>query len=261
MSSPVIRKFKLKISSETTLRQPGQAVTAGLQRAFSPQAILRRRLALALLSISLATPGYAQFGSEWPNTDPEKTNIDITEIMSGGPPKDGIPSIDEPEFVDQASAEKWLDPREPVISLAIDEEARAYPLQILMWHEIVNDEVAGVPVSVTFCPLCNASIAFDRRLDGEIYDFGTTGRLGRQKAGGNSSPAKSSSVNCWARPLTEFPRRLSRSRRFGSPGPTASCYPETPVTAAITGRIPTAVTTRLTISRFFFPIRWIHVCP
>jgi hypothetical protein len=62
-----------------------------------------------------------------------------------------------------------------VISLAGD--ARAYPVQILMWHEIANDTVGGVPVSVTFCPLCNAAIVFDRRLDGRVLDFGTTGRL------------------------------------------------------------------------------------
>jgi len=170
-------KYSGRSSDETTRRTTSRAATAGLHRVFARRAISRRGVLLAWLSIFLATPAYAQFGSEWPNTDPEKTNIDITEIMSGGPPKDGIPSIDDPEFVDQESAAKWLDPREPVVSLAIDDEARAYPLQILMWHEIVNDEVAGVPVSVTFCPLCNASIAFDRRLDGEVYDFGTTGRL------------------------------------------------------------------------------------
>jgi hypothetical protein len=56
-------------------------------------------------------------------------------------------------------------------------DARAYPLQILIWHEIVNDTVGGIPVTVTFCPLCNTSITFDRRLEGQVYDFGTTGRL------------------------------------------------------------------------------------
>ena len=72
---------------------------------------------------------------------------------------------------------QWLSDRDPVIFFANNGEARAYPLSILMWHEIANDEVGGLPVSVTFCPLCNASIVFDRQLDDEILDFGTTGRL------------------------------------------------------------------------------------
>ncbi len=114
---------------------------------------------------------------EWPKTNFEKTLVDLNEIMSGGPPKDGIPSIDSPKFVAPASAADWIDPREPVIVLVLNKDARAYPLQILTWHEIVNDTVGGVPVSVTFCPLCNASIVFDRRVGAQVLDFGTTGRL------------------------------------------------------------------------------------
>ncbi len=114
---------------------------------------------------------------EWPNTDFSKTLVDLNEILSGGPPRDGIPAIDEPAFVPLEKAAGWLDSREPVIVVSLGDDARAYPLQILMWHEIVNDTVGGVPVSVTFCPLCNASIVFDRRLDGRVLDFGTTGRL------------------------------------------------------------------------------------
>ncbi len=114
---------------------------------------------------------------EWPNTDFNNSVIDISEVISGGVPKDGIPSIDDPEFVLADSAARWLDPLEPVIVLDILGEARAYPLQILIWHEIVNDVLNGRHVAVTFCPLCNASIVFDRNLNGTILDFGTTGRL------------------------------------------------------------------------------------
>lgn len=117
--------------------------------------------------------------SEWPVTDFENSSVDFSEILSGGPPKDGIPSIDDPKFVSNSSASEWLGKDEPVIALAIGGSARAYPLQILTWHEIVNDELEEVPVSVTFCPLCNASIVFDRTIDEVVYDFGTTGRLRR----------------------------------------------------------------------------------
>jgi hypothetical protein len=89
----------------------------------------------------------------------------------------GIRAIDVPAFVLVEEASSWLEPREPVIELEFGGEARAYPLQILIWHEIVNDTVAGTPVAVTFCPLCSTALAFDRRLDGRVLDFGTTGHL------------------------------------------------------------------------------------
>ncbi len=114
---------------------------------------------------------------EWPRTDFSKHSVDLSDIESGGPPKDGIPAIDRPRFVSVSRAQTWLKSREPVVALAIGGEARAYPIQILMFHEIVNDTVDSVPVAVTFCPLCNASMAFERRVEGYELDFGTTGRL------------------------------------------------------------------------------------
>ena len=122
-----------------------------------------------------------QWKKAWPKTDFSKTAISLAEITSGGPPKDGIPSIDKPEFISFSEADSWLGLKEPVVSVDLNGEARAYPIQILIWHEIVNDSVGGRPVSVTFCPLCNSSIVFDRRLNfkGKSYllDFGTTGSL------------------------------------------------------------------------------------
>jgi hypothetical protein len=116
--------------------------------------------------------------SEW-KTNFKKTAVPLNEIRSGGPPKDGIPSIDRPKFETVADADRWLKPLEPVVYFERSGDARAYPLQILIWHEIVNDTVGGVPATVTFCPLCNTSITYDRRLDGTPHDFGTTGKLYR----------------------------------------------------------------------------------
>ena len=110
-------------------------------------------------------------------TDFSKHTVPLSEFRSGGPGKDGIPAIDEPKFVSIEEADEWLDDREPVIELELEGEARAYPIQILIWHEIVNDTFAGQPVAVTFCPLCNTALVFNRRLDGEVLDFGTTGNL------------------------------------------------------------------------------------
>ena len=72
---------------------------------------------------------------------------------------------------------KNLTDTEPVVGRIINGKARAYPLRILTWHEIVNDGLGSVPVIVTYCPLCNSAIIFDRRLDGKVLDFGTTGKL------------------------------------------------------------------------------------
>ena len=110
-------------------------------------------------------------------TDFSLHSVDFTEISSGGVPRDGIPPLDEPQFTTPALANDWLDDREPVIALEINGEAKAYPLQILIWHEIANDVVGGVPVTVTFCPLCNSALVFERTLDGVIHDFGVSGNL------------------------------------------------------------------------------------
>ena len=126
-------------------------------------------------TMAVASPEF--WANEWPNTDFEKTSIDRwVEIMSGGPPKDGIPALDDPVFVPAATAS--LDPLEPVITLEIAGEVpRAYPLRYLTWHEIVNDTVGGIPVAVTFCPLCNSGITFDRRTEHGVLSFGVSGKL------------------------------------------------------------------------------------
>jgi hypothetical protein len=138
-------------------------------------------VALAALLWVLVTAGSAAgepaaWKAEWPKTDFAVTAVRFDEILLGGPPKDGIPAIDDPRFEPAADVGNLAD-TEPVIGLAVNGEAKAYPLRVLTWHEIVNDRIGGVPVAVTYCPLCNAAIVFDRRLDGRILDFGTTGKL------------------------------------------------------------------------------------
>jgi hypothetical protein len=109
------------------------------------------------------------------------TSVDLDAILSGGPPPDGIPPIDEPVYETIDDAGQWLEPASPVMVIDIDGDVRGYPLAILTWHEIVNDVVGGVPVVVTYCPLCNSALVFDRNVEGpdgeELLDFGTSGRL------------------------------------------------------------------------------------
>lgn len=113
---------------------------------------------------------------DW-DTNWEKHTIPYGDIISGGPPRDGIPSIDDPKFIPIDNAKKWLDPQEPVMVVNINEEVRAYPIQILIWHEIVNDVVRNKPILVSYCPLCNSAIVFDREVNGETFEFGTSGLL------------------------------------------------------------------------------------
>ncbi|MDR7586770.1 MAG: DUF3179 domain-containing protein [Armatimonadota bacterium] len=143
-------------------------------------AAVLRWATLGLLALVVAGPGGASAFAAGPlRTDLSKALVPLEEIIEGGPPPDGIPAIDRPAFVAPADAARWLTDREPVLALEIDGDARAYPLQILMWHEIVNDVVGGRPVAVTYCPLCNSGIVFDRRAAGRFLDFGTSGKLYR----------------------------------------------------------------------------------
>ncbi|MGR4001309.1 MAG: DUF3179 domain-containing protein [Alphaproteobacteria bacterium] len=112
---------------------------------------------------------------DWQNTDFEKISVSLSEIISGGPPKDGIPAIDDPQF--EVAKQVSIGETEPLIRLSVGGETRAYPLRVLIWHEIVNDTIGGLPVAVTYCPLCNTSLVFDRRVDGQPARFGTTGLL------------------------------------------------------------------------------------
>jgi len=127
-----------------------------------------------IIEASAAVP--EEWRVEWPRTAFSKASVRFEEIISGGPPKDGIPAIDAPSFRSTGET-RDMAAREPVISLSIGGEARAYPLRILIWHEIVNDELGGVPVAVTWCPLCNSAVVFDRRLEHKTLSFGTTGKL------------------------------------------------------------------------------------
>ncbi len=103
--------------------------------------------------------------------------VDIDQIFSGGPPPDGIPPIERPEFFDVVDQLDLLPLGEAVVALEINGDARAYPVRALVWHEIVNDTVGGVPVSITYCPLCNSAVTYERTIGGNVTTFGTSGLL------------------------------------------------------------------------------------
>lgn len=127
-------------------------------------------LSISISSSSIITPISAQ--------EEEKSVIPLDQIVSGGPPPDGIPSIDRPKFTSVQEADKVLEDSDLVVGLEVNGDIRAYPLQILVWHEIVNDNVGGVPVAVTYCPLCFTNQVFNRTLeDGNVVEFGTSGKL------------------------------------------------------------------------------------
>ena len=110
---------------------------------------------------------------DWPRTDFSKYSAPLFDFMPAGPRKDEIPSINNPKLRDITAADQAS--LEPVISISINGEARAYPVAILLWHEIVNDDLGGVPVAVTFSPLTNSSRVFRREVAGQVTTFGTSG--------------------------------------------------------------------------------------
>jgi len=110
-------------------------------------------------------------------TDFTKHVVPFSEFQDGGPPRDGIPPIDHPQAVSLKAGDRFLSGREPVIAVRVGDQVRAYPEQVLVWHEIVNDVLGGRPIAVTYCPLCNSAIAFDRVVGRTALTFGTTGKL------------------------------------------------------------------------------------
>jgi len=147
-----------------TAHQPNPASVALPQIPASP----REHVPSALYGTMAYGPGGAA-GLPRPLVNP-------ADILPGGPPPDGIPAIDHPRFLRPAQV-NFLAASEPVLALQIGADARAYPVQILIWHEIVNDTVGHAPVAVTYCPLCNSAIAYDRRAAGRVLSLGTSGLL------------------------------------------------------------------------------------
>lgn len=131
----------------------------------------------AFILITARTGVPSDWERDWPRTDFSRHSVPLEEIISGGPPRDGIPPVDEPRFepVDRLNAP--LRPTSPVMSVDIGGDARAYPLSLLIWHEVVNDTAGGVPIAVTYCPLCNSGVVFERTVGGTVLSFGTTGKL------------------------------------------------------------------------------------
>jgi hypothetical protein len=103
--------------------------------------------------------------------------VDPEKIRSGGPPMDGIPSIDDPTYVSLQEADEWIEDNQLVLAIIYKGVKRVYPLQIMVWHEIVNDNLAGDPIAITYCPLCGSGIAYERKINGEEVEFGTSGKL------------------------------------------------------------------------------------
>lgn len=139
-----------------------------------------RFLWVVLLSIALPAAAQAESArslqSAFPRLDLSRSMIDLKELQSGGVPRDGIPAILTPEFLPVSQITELGDD-EPVIFLSGTCGAFAFPYRILIWHEIVHHDQCGVPVAVTYCPLCNTSMVFDRSVNGQVLIFGTSGRL------------------------------------------------------------------------------------
>jgi len=149
----------------------GRPVRAGL-------AFMLVIIGLMMIAVpdAFVTTSYAQYRAPHPQFDLSRATVNTREIRSGGPPKDGIPALTRPKFIDVARAE-YLEGTDRVVGVVIDKKARAYPLAILNYHEIVNDTIENVPVAVTYCPLCDSVAVYDRRTPVGKREFGVSGLL------------------------------------------------------------------------------------
>ncbi len=138
------------------------------------------RLFLILLMLLLPQLAPAQTLSGWerefPKADFSKSMIAFDEIESDGNTRDSIPPVFEPKYV-LAELVKEVGEFEPVLTVERNGDARAYPLRIMLWHEIVNETVGGDPLLITYCPLCNSGVVYHRGIEGRLLTFGNTGRL------------------------------------------------------------------------------------
>jgi hypothetical protein len=123
---------------------------------------------------------YIPAGSGQKPWDVTRHTISLNDIQSGGPPKNGIPALDDPAFTSASVAERVLKPKDMILGTEFSGVAKAYPVRILNWHEVVNDDVGGHPVVISWCPLCGSALVFDPRVNGHRYVFGVSGLLYQQ---------------------------------------------------------------------------------
>ncbi len=139
----------------------------------------RKTRILALVALLLGLLGYYRFAiSAGPDNgfDLSNSTLPREQILHGGPPRDGIPALSDPKLIAADKAD-YLQPTSRVVGIEINGEARAYPIPILNWHEIVNDTVDGKRIAITYCPLCGTAVAFDASVGGKATDFGVSGLL------------------------------------------------------------------------------------
>lgn len=150
-----------------------------LTRKFFPDyspAIIHRVLLLGLLYQFIWAPELLYAASK-NGFDLSNSEISARKIKSGGPPRDGIPAIDRPRFVSAADAAEFMQAHDRVVGLKIKDQWRAYPIKILNYHEIVNDNIDGQGVLISYCPLCGTAMAFRSTVNGQDLSFGVSGLL------------------------------------------------------------------------------------
>lgn len=174
-------------------------------------------------------------------TDGLTHSIPLEEIKTGAL-RDAIPAISNPKFTDTARANEWLDENDIGIGVVLQNEAHFYPYDILVWHEIVNDEIAGTPLLVTYCPLCATGIVFERNAAGVVYEFGVSGKLWQSNLLMYNRTGDEKTESLWSQVLGEAvvgPETGVRLRIIPSMitryGDFAEKYPDTRVLSRDTG--------------------------
>jgi hypothetical protein len=135
-----------------------------------------RILVLTGLLLGLFAYKFAVSAGNTNGFDLSNSILPVAQIFHGGPPRDGIPALSNPKLIEAMQAD-YLQADDRVIGIVVNDQARAYPIAILNWHEIVNDEIDDQRFAVTFCPLCGTAMAFSANIEGKVTDFGVSGLL------------------------------------------------------------------------------------
>lgn len=166
--------------TSTPSPEPRRATPTTAPQRATPTATESGRLSGPVAERRIGSDERPLFPTTFWQTNFLKRTVRLDAIASGGVGRDGIPPIYDPQFLTITQAEKameWLQARQPVAVAEVAGEAKAYPLTILSYHEAVNDVLGGTPVLITYCPLCNSALGFDRRVKGQALEFGVSGNL------------------------------------------------------------------------------------
>lgn len=156
-------------------------------------------LSIVFVSCEQETPVVGTSGTSGNGTATNQWSIPANRVFDGGPGKDGIPALVDPDMVESNAELSYLDDDDLVLGIKIGDDIRAYTHPVLDWHEIINDEIGGIPMAITYCPLTGTGFGWGREVNGQVTTFGVSGLLYNS----NLIPYDRATDSNWSQMLSE----------------------------------------------------------